>query len=586
MLFLLFMLLAITGCEDEVDPTIGLDVPFSMFGYLDPTADQQAIRVVEIATEIGSDPDAIDATVTSTDVGTGETIAWRDSLVTFSDGSRGHVFVADFTPRPGTAIEVEARKSDGTASRVTVTIPSLTQPTVGVPSFVDGGIGYSVELAGAPRVLEGTFEIVVGGYPGDLPGATRRIEIPVRAQPREVTPGVWSVDIPFVSATRATLESLGVLEAGLGLVALEYSIFVAGDAWDLPSGDPDVLVEPGVFSNVEGGLGFVGSGYATTVRWMAGLDAAAAAGFEVGDDPVSALVLNEIVAGENGWVEFYNPTLGPISLRGYTLTNTPSEPRLQRIPNATVVPPGGFATVDLEFAVDDAQGTLEVGVFGRTGELVLHVRPLTLFADEGAGVASYGSYPDGLSSVVRLTVGLDERIYDVFRGPLRPTRGAPNELGLEVAYINEIYTEGTDGWVETVTVMPGIDSVSVIRRGDIPGALRTAASEVIPSGVGTLGVAAEQDPGLILNQTGGTVYALAFFRDPRIVPILGPGKPPRPVNPLLDVTTQIRAVDAREYGIQLPGRSSGYLPSAPDGVWSTDLRPTRGTANASARTAQ
>ncbi len=93
--------------------------------------------------------------------------------------------------------------------------------------------------------------------------------IPFRARPTESEPGVWTVDVPFVSATRSALESLGVLEAGLGLIALEYDFFVTESGWAPPSMDPDVLAEPGTFSNVDAGLGFVGAGYATSVRWMA-----------------------------------------------------------------------------------------------------------------------------------------------------------------------------------------------------------------------------------------------------------------------------------------------------------------------------
>ena len=34
---------ALPGCADAVDPTLGLDVPYSLYGYLDPTADRQAV---------------------------------------------------------------------------------------------------------------------------------------------------------------------------------------------------------------------------------------------------------------------------------------------------------------------------------------------------------------------------------------------------------------------------------------------------------------------------------------------------------------------------------------------------------------
>ena len=100
-LLLLVAALTLGACSDVVDPTVGTDQAFSLYGYLDPTADHQAIRVVAIGATIGADTSrAIDATVVSQELGSGETVAWRDSVVTYRDGTVGHVFVADYTPTP------------------------------------------------------------------------------------------------------------------------------------------------------------------------------------------------------------------------------------------------------------------------------------------------------------------------------------------------------------------------------------------------------------------------------------------------------------------------------------------------------
>ena len=46
-------------------------------------------------------------------------------------------------------------------------------------------------------------------------------------------------------------------------------LIVANEAWNPPDGefDPDVLVQPGLLSNVENGFGFVGAGYRLTGFW-------------------------------------------------------------------------------------------------------------------------------------------------------------------------------------------------------------------------------------------------------------------------------------------------------------------------------
>ncbi len=71
------------------------------------------------------------------------------------------------------------------------------------------------------------------------------------------------------------------------------------------------------------------------------------------------------MAGDNGWVEFYNPTLGAVSLRGYSLTNSPSTPRLQPISPTAVVPARGFLAVDLTFVSRTDRRLSMVGLYGR-----------------------------------------------------------------------------------------------------------------------------------------------------------------------------------------------------------------------------
>ena len=61
---------------------------------------------------------------------------------------------------------------------------------------------------------------------------------------------------------------------------------VASEDWVPPDGmfNPDFLVEPGTFTNVTDGFGFVGSGYETTTLWVPPDGVLRAGGFDVRGD--------------------------------------------------------------------------------------------------------------------------------------------------------------------------------------------------------------------------------------------------------------------------------------------------------------
>lgn len=550
-LTVLFLALAFIGCEDDVNTTVGEDLPFSLYGYLDPTADRQAIRVVPITDRIDDDMEgALEAVVTSTDLGTGVSSTWRDSTVTFADGTTGTVFVADLTPAPGSRVRLEATDPTGAVSAVEVTIPPIVAPELGVARFGLGEVIYPIRFDGVPRVLSGQLRLVVGNLPSLPAGETAILRIPIEARPREVSPGVWTAEVPFVTSVRRVLNEQGIADSGVRLLSAQYVGFVSNAEWDPPTTDVDALAEPGTFSNVEGGLGFVGAGYFSVAQWIPSPTTQISAGFAVDREAVSYIALNEVVIGDTPQLEFYNPLLTPIVLNGYSISDDFQEPRKQTFVDVNfTVPARGYLVVPIQFAVEP--GVTILGLYNRSGSQLSR-----LFVDTVQGGESYGSFPDGLS--FRLPQGGP----DIFQGGLRPTLGGPNEINIRPAFINEILTEGTSGYVEGVTV-DGFD-VSGMRAMSDPVEFFDA-----PRLTGTGFPVARETPGVLdLLQTGGTVYLVATYFDPT----LGP-----------EGSQNVRVVDARVYGGQSSGRSSGYVPDAPAGTWTPGITPTPGASNGSGR---
>ncbi len=559
-------LVALAACSDAVDPTVGTPQAFSLYGYLDPTASHQAIRVAPILGSIGADTSrTLAARVTSTERGTGKTVAWHDSVVTYRDGSVGHVFVADYTPTPGERVEVRVEETDGErrVTTVEVDVPFLARSEIGEPLAGVVDTTYPVTVRGVPRVIGGTLRLYVTGAPS-APTDTTRLVVPFEPGQLAIREeaGQWVAMVPFLAATRDYLQTNGLYQRGLTLLEAEFAPFVTSASWDVPPGglDEEAVVEPGTFSNVTGGFGFVGSGFEAPVRWLPSPGTQHRAGFAIENDPAGFIAVNEV---GDGFAELYNPTLEPVTLSGYVVTaDAPADG--VRFPLGTTIEPGGFLVVDGPFAPTPET---EVKLLSPSGRQVarMYIEPPHAGIDFGG--ESWGSYPDGLSYPLRGS-GPDDPGRDLFHGPLLNTPGRPNRPSFVPAVINELSTEGDGGWVEVVRAHPWFESGSLFSAPrDV---LRGQPAEPVAD---TPFFVAEEGDGLALGQVEGVVYLIASYG-----PRPDPGQPrPR------------RVVDYRAYGPQAPGRSVGYLPDGlanprePDLHWTEGLLPTRGAPNAAAR---
>jgi hypothetical protein len=118
---LILGLLYLLGCSEDVVRPERTDLPFSLYGILNPTEDRQAIVVFPVQhslSPLGQEP--LDAVVRSTDLETGEVRVWSDSLISDGESGYGHVFWSDFRPAFARAYRIEAIRSDGATSYATV----------------------------------------------------------------------------------------------------------------------------------------------------------------------------------------------------------------------------------------------------------------------------------------------------------------------------------------------------------------------------------------------------------------------------------------------------------------------------------
>lgn len=265
-----------TGCEEAVGPTLEDSAQFTLYGALDPEAESQLVRVFAIRdmleeTEAG----LINATMTTTDLATGETVTWRDSVVTLANGQRGDVFVASFTPAFGRTYQIVVEGEPGEPATVVVDVPPDIDPILRTPTFGVAGAAQEVLWPGVARLNAARVEIDF------LSTDCQRYTFELTEDVASPIDFGWTVNVPFGFVATQVRNVFDVPASQLAITTVRVQARVASRDWVPPGGvfDPDVLIEPGTFSNVTNGFGFVGASYPSSTRWLPPSEVAVRSGF-------------------------------------------------------------------------------------------------------------------------------------------------------------------------------------------------------------------------------------------------------------------------------------------------------------------
>lgn len=130
--FLLALAIVAAACDESFDPIAPSELAFSVYGYLDASADTQWIRVMPIRPLRVTSQDPLGATVTLEHLGTGRIIELEDSLFTFSShsdpdlGSEGtylHNFWTLEDIEPGAAYRFLGRRDGKQPAEAVVQVP-------------------------------------------------------------------------------------------------------------------------------------------------------------------------------------------------------------------------------------------------------------------------------------------------------------------------------------------------------------------------------------------------------------------------------------------------------------------------------
>ena len=269
MVCLLFLSTSIlsSGCEENLNLRDNFPEPFTLYGVLSPDLDTQSIRVYPLDAFPRLDQEVPEGIrFTSVDLMTGEEIIWTDTIDTAPNGQRDLVFWAPFRAEFEHVYHINAtRLSDNAQSYADVRIPG----TVSV---------HFIELE-SPAINQADIHIFIEGdnirvlkpkivYTAKAPITRLRDTMSVPRnyqgieQPNEQG---WDFVIDMYQDrfwVQAEFRG-GIRCPSIELIRMDLHVIVGDSVWDPPDGrsDPNLLSYPGLLSNVENGLGFIGGGY-------------------------------------------------------------------------------------------------------------------------------------------------------------------------------------------------------------------------------------------------------------------------------------------------------------------------------------
>lgn len=263
------LLIGLAACDETVNPFVDAERYFTVYGYLDTGRDTQYVRVIPLRRMIGEADEGADAVVTSTSAENGERIVWRDSVLQLADGSVGHVFYAPFRPIPDWTYRLEVGRLDGVTSWAEVTIPPASRAAVMDPTASGAVVAQRVvwdDVDFPPFRVEVWYRFM--NTRPDLP--FREAVVTYDDVGQVTDENDWEVRVQLTRDRSRVTELLGISEdARLTLLGIGMRLAITDEQWRPPGGvfDREILVQPGTFSNVRNGFGFVGGVNQFTVEW-------------------------------------------------------------------------------------------------------------------------------------------------------------------------------------------------------------------------------------------------------------------------------------------------------------------------------
>lgn len=261
------ILLFAAGCNETFEPWQENDqYYFSIYGYLDASADTQWVRVMPVREDLLLEPGPIGAVVTLEHLEGEETVAMNDSLIEFAHNAYAYNFWTTMKLQPGQTYRITAERQDGKSSHAEVILPpDFPTPTVyRRPADPRGGSPLDIiYVEGVARLADvRIFHYIHFTNPGEdyrvpfihIQDTLRRAsgELMIEIDPREDT------------------NMLGILLGNTPRSTFHQQIFIASAGpgfHDFPSIDEKIVALPEGVSNVVNGVGYLAGLVSKTIPY-------------------------------------------------------------------------------------------------------------------------------------------------------------------------------------------------------------------------------------------------------------------------------------------------------------------------------
>lgn len=261
---LLLLFLFVTSCNESFNPwEENGEYHFSIYGYLDASADTQWVRVMPVREDLFLEPKPIDAVVTLEHIESGEIVEMNDSLFEYSHNAYAYNFWSTMDLQPNHSYRITATNNDKN-SHVEVTLPEdFPTPLVRMESGSGNPSDDFIFIEGVERLAD-----VRTIHYMRLHNSGEEYMIPfvhIQDTIRQVT-GDFTLKID----PREDQNTLGSLLGTTPRTIFRQQIFIASAGPDFhyfPSIDEKIVALPEGISNVENGTGYLAGLVSKTIPY-------------------------------------------------------------------------------------------------------------------------------------------------------------------------------------------------------------------------------------------------------------------------------------------------------------------------------